>query len=85
MGNIQLDTAAERITAVGTAGDNYVANMEDIQNDLVVEANNSLGSMVEGQLRIVENDTEFQVTQGIPNAVSKSVKTAAAAVKQAGG
>lgn len=85
MSEISLDTAADRITAVQDAGNQYTANMEEIQNDLVVDSNNSLGAMVGGQVRITETDTEFQVTQGIPNAVSKATKTAAAAVKQAGG
>jgi hypothetical protein len=88
-GTTQLDSAFDRTSAAETAGNTYTIAMEDIRNNIDTGANNdtgtSLGLMVKSQLEITEAETMYQVTQGLPNTVSKAVKTAAAAVKQAGG
>lgn len=88
MAEVSLETAADRTTAAKDAGDTYTSTMETIRDEIDNGADSSgtsLGVMVQSQLEITEADTLYQVQQGIPNNVSKAVKTAAAAVKQAAG
>lgn len=86
MADVSLETAADRVGAAEDAGDTYQTTMEDIRDTIDSgsdSAGTSLGVMVSSQLQITEADTLYQVQQGIPNNMSKAVKTAAAAVKQA--
>lgn len=88
MPDLKLETAANRVSAAQTAGADYQKEMEGIRNTIDAgsdKAGTSLGTMVAAQLQITEADTMYQVKQGIPNNMSKAVKTAAAAVKQAAG
>ena len=89
MADLQLDTAALRTSAAQQAGDDYVTTMESIRNTIdsgdAAGTGTSLGTMVSSQLQITEAETMYQVRQGIPNNVSKAVKTAAQAIKQAAG
>lgn len=85
---LDLVTAADRTSAAQAAGDDYTGAMEDIRDAIDSGADStgtSLGTMVKSQLEITEAETMYQVKQGLPNNVSKAVKTAAQAVKQAAG
>ncbi|NDC82279.1 hypothetical protein EB093_01255 [bacterium] len=87
MADVNLDYANDRTTAAKDAGDTYTTSMESIRNTIAADSGSgtSLGVMVQSQLQITEAETMYQVKQGIPNNVSKAVKTAAAAVKQTAG
>ena len=85
---LPLDTATNRLDAAQAAGKDYTDAMTLIRNNIDSGAGTtgtSLGTMVKAQLEITEAETMYQVKQGLPNNVSKAVKTAAAAVKQAAG
>jgi len=85
MADIQLDIAPERIAAGGAAGDNYVAGIESVRNELDADngSGTSLGKMVKGQLTMTELDTRYQIELGAPMKVAKAVNEAAKAVKSA--
>ena len=88
MAALSLDTSSNRLDAAQAAGNDYTADMTRIRNTIdsgSASNGTSLGTMVKSQVEIVEAETMYQVKQGIPNNVSKAVKTAAAAVKQAAG
>ena len=85
---LPLDTASNRLDAAQAAGNDYTADMTKIRNTIdsgAASTGTSLGTMVKSQLEITEAETMYQVKQGLPNNVSKAVKTAAQAVKQAAG
>ena len=85
MADIQLDIAPDRIDAGKSAGDNYVAGIESVRNELDADdgSGSSLGKMVKGQLTMTELDTRYQVELGAPMKVAKAVNEAAKAVKSA--
>jgi hypothetical protein len=88
MAALNLDTAADRTSAAQAAGNDYTTAMEGIRDTIdsgAATTGTSLGTMVQSQLEITEAETMYQVKQGLPNNVSKAVKTAAQAVKQAAG
>ena len=84
---IELDVASERITAAQTAGADYTENLEQIRDNLDAAADEgtTLGNMVGSQLALVEAETRYQVTAGVPNKAAKAVKAAAGELKQAAG
>ncbi len=82
---IQLDNSADRTATAKAAGDEFVADLERIINDLNVSDGTSLGDMVKSNLEMVESETKYNVKTGIPNKASKTVNDAAQRIKQAGG
>ncbi len=88
MAALKLETSADRTSAAQAAGNDYTADMTKIRDTIdsgAASTGTSLGTMVKSQLEITEAETMYQVKQGLPNNVSKAVKTAAQAVKQAAG
>ncbi|NBV41722.1 hypothetical protein EBR96_03005 [bacterium] len=87
MADVSLEKSGERVEAAREAGNAYTTEMEGIR-DTITKSDSSgttLGTMVASQLQITEAETMYQVRQGLPNNVSKAVKAAAQAVKQAAG
>lgn len=84
-GQIDLGTAAQRITAMKDAGDNYEDALEGIRNELNSAEGTTLGTMVQAQLEMVHAETEYLVASGIPKKISTSVNSAAQEVKKAAG
>ena len=86
-GPLSLDLAKERIAAAEAAGTDYTTNLEKIRDNLdaAEDAGTTLGNMVSSQLSLVEAETRYQVTAGVPNKAAKAVKAAAGELKQAAG
>ena len=74
-----LDTAAERIQAGQTAGDNYTSSMETIRKELNQGATKgtSVGTMVAATIAMTEADITFSTKKGLATNVSNKVKEAA--------
>jgi len=84
---VALETSAERITAGGDAGQEYVDELEKIRDDLDAAENTgtTLGTMVAAQLAMTEAETKYMVKTGIPKKASGAVQQAAMDIKKAAG
>lgn len=84
MADIDLDKAAERVQAATDAVNKYTTELETIRDTLDKndDSGTTLGNMVGSQLKLVEAETRYQVTAGIPNKAAKAVKGAAGELKQ---
>ena len=83
--HVNLDTAAERVDAIKSAGDTYESTLESIRDNLNGADGTTLGAMVGAQLQMVHAETEYLVDSGIPKKVSTAVNSAAQEVKKAAG
>jgi len=86
-GKVSLQQSNDRIEAGTDAGDQYIADLESIRDDLDKPDNSgtTLGTMVGAQLKMTESETKYMVRSGIPKKASSSVQQAAQDVKKAGG
>lgn len=82
---ISLDNSADRTSAAKSAGDEFVQDLEAIINDLNFSDGQSLGDMVESNLKMTEAETRYNVKSGIPGKASKTVNDAAQRIKQSAG
>jgi len=84
---LDLDVASQRIAAGKQAGLDYTETLENIRDglDAAEDAGTTLGNMVGSQLSLVEAETRYQVTAGVPSKAAKAVKGAAGELKQAAG
>ena len=82
---INLDNSSDRTAAAKEAGDDYVKELEIIISDLNGEDGQSLGDMVEANLKMTEAETSYNVKSGIPNKASNVVKDVAGMIKKATG
>ena len=84
---VSLEESADRVSAAAAAGQKYTDTMEQIRDDLRKDDNSgtTLSAMIGAQVSITEAESAKAVEEGIPNNMSKAVKTSAQAVKQAAG
>ena len=77
--NVDLDTAADRITSSVDAGTKYVNTMETIRDalDQTDNSGTTLGAMVGASVETTEAETLFNVEKGMPTNVAKKVDDAA--------
>ena len=84
-GNVNFETAAERIDEGAKAGDEYIDKLESIRDELTVAGGSTLGTMVSAQLKMTEVETEYMVKSGLPKKASSTNMQAAQDVKKAAG
>lgn len=83
--DIKLDRSTDRTAAGKTAGDTYETDLETIVNTLNNKDGQSLGELVESQLKMTEAETKYNVTSGVPGKATKVVNDASGRIKQQGG
>jgi len=82
---IKLETADDR-TAAGKGGaEEYVKELTDIAGALNKDEGQSLGTLVENQLKMTEAESNYNVKTGIPGKATKSVNEASQSIKRQGG
>jgi len=82
---IKLETGDERTAAGKEAGDGFTNDLQTITGNLNEDAGQSLGVLVENQLKMTEAETEYNVKSGIPGKATKAVNEASSLIKRAGG
>ena len=84
-GEVNFQTAAERIAEGAAAGDEYIEKLESIRDELTIAGGSTLGTMVSAQLKMTEVETEYMVKSGLPKKASSTNMQAAQDVKKAAG
>ena len=81
-----LNTAADRIEAGETAGNEYVEKLESIRSSLdSSEGGTTLGTMVAAQLQMTEAETAYMIRGGLPKKAASTMQAAAGDLKKAAG
>jgi len=82
---IKLETGDERTKAGKDAGDGYTNELQTITGNLNEDTGQSLGVLVENQLKMTEAETEYNVKSGIPGKATKAVNEASSKIARAAG